>query len=94
MHDWLGAFDASLGHYWDWDWYLRVTDLGVPLRRIAEPGVCIAVHPGNASSDRHTEIRARDLERLCAKHGLYGVELKNHLSLGLEQPRAPELVSS
>ncbi|NJK44688.1 MAG: glycosyltransferase family 2 protein [Pleurocapsa sp. SU_196_0] len=94
MHDWLGSFDASLGHYWDWDWYLRVTDLGVPLRRIDEPGVCIAVHPGNASSTRHTETRRRDLERLCAKHGLQGIELKNHLHLGLEQPRAPELVSS
>jgi glycosyltransferase involved in cell wall biosynthesis len=88
MHDQLGLFDPNLGHYWDWDWYLRVVRAGYALRPILTPGVAIAVHAGNASGPDQEISRTRDLRALCAKHGLGELPLKNHVSLvTTEQPR-------
>ncbi len=66
MHDWLGGFDSSVGQLWDWDWSLRVTASGVPLRPIPDSSVCVT--PGMVTHQAAT--RARDLAHLCQKHGL------------------------
>jgi glycosyltransferase involved in cell wall biosynthesis len=65
MHDWLGGFDPNMGQLWDWDWNLRVTASGVPLRPI--PDTCVSVTP---ASTQHAAAHARDLAQLCQKHGL------------------------
>jgi glycosyltransferase involved in cell wall biosynthesis len=85
FHDLLGGFDDRMGHYWDWDWYLRVVEAGLPLMEIQEYGVCIALHSDNNSGMHHTLERQRDLNMLCQKHGLGKIPIKNHLSLLLER---------
>ena len=88
-HDQLGAFDSAVGHYWDWDWYLRVIRAGHALRAIPTPGIAIAVHADSHSSAAHQESRARDLRSLCAKHGLGEIPLKNHFTLVTTDPPRP-----
>jgi glycosyltransferase involved in cell wall biosynthesis len=69
MHDWLGGFDLSMGEEWLWDWCLRVTMSGVPLRTLPEPSVS-----ARASTQlEHPAHRARDLHALERKHGLHGL---------------------
>jgi glycosyltransferase involved in cell wall biosynthesis len=90
LHDSLGVFDESVGHYFDWDWYLRLVDAGISLQTIAGDGVCISIRPddqvlANQSGEQHRAARQRDLDALCRKHGLTGIALKNHHSLLLEQ---------
>lgn len=80
-HARLGAFDASLDDYWDWDWWLRLTRGGLPIRRVAGRGVCISVRDDNFSGDAHAARRGANLARLASKHGLGDVGLKNHLGL-------------
>ena len=85
FHDELGGFDDRMGHYWDWDWYLRVAHAGYGLVKVEGSGVCIALHESNASGAHQNLLERRsDLSRLSQKHGLEGIELKNHHSLLLE----------
>ncbi len=81
FHDLLGPFDPGMGDYWDWDWYLRVVGAGLPLHRLPGRGVAVGVHGGNASYGAWRAERQAHLDRLCAKHGLPGVVLKDHLLL-------------
>ncbi|RIH87578.1 UDP-Glc:alpha-D-GlcNAc-diphosphoundecaprenol beta-1,3-glucosyltransferase WfgD [Meiothermus luteus] len=78
LHDELGPFDPEMDDYWDWDWYLRVVGAGYPLLGLPGRGVVVSVHGANMSYAARKEERRRNLERLCAKHGLVGVELKDH----------------
>lgn len=80
LHARLGEFDATLNHYWDWDWYLRVNAIR-PMRRLGAPMVAISVRGNNASSSPQTPDYRRYLQRLSQKHGLSQLEPKNHLSL-------------
>jgi glycosyltransferase involved in cell wall biosynthesis len=66
MHDWLGAFDATLPHGWLWDWCLRVAALGVPLRSLD----ALSVVAQTSSDLTDPAGHARDLEALALKHGL------------------------
>jgi len=85
FHDELGGFDDRMGHYWDWDWYLRVAHAGHALVKVEGPAVNIALHDSNASGEQQNLLeRQSDLSRLSQKHGLEGLELKNHHSLLLE----------
>ena len=79
MHDWFGEFDASLGLTWDWDWYLRLTKNGVPLRRIEGSSVS-GIHARNRAQPRHVVSR---------KHALQQLNL-----LPLEQPQSLKLIAS
>ena len=92
MHDWLGGFDSSMGHYWDWDWSLRLLEAGVQLRRIAGSGVCISLPPENESGFRNAATKTRDLALLAQKHGLHDPQPKSHLSLTLEAQ--PQLIAA
>jgi glycosyltransferase involved in cell wall biosynthesis len=78
FHDQLGLFDLLVSDYWDWDWYLRVTAAGLPLHKLRGLGVSVAQHGANMSYGARQDERRKNLERLCAKHGLTGVELKDH----------------
>lgn len=80
----LGPFDPSMGDYWDWDWYLRVAEAGYPLEKLPGLGVEIAIHGQNMSYGERLETRRANLARLCAKHGLVGVVLKDHQIIASE----------
>ncbi|RTH27369.1 glycosyl transferase family 2 [Thermus scotoductus] len=80
----LGGLDPGMGHYWDWDLWLRAYRAGLPFRYLKGPNVGIRVHGGNQSYGAHLEERRRDLEALRAKHGLGPLVLKDHLRLHRE----------
>ena len=80
----LGGLDPGMGHYWDWDLWLRAYRAGLPFRYLKGPNVGIRVHGGNQSYGAHLEGRRRDLEALRAKHGLGPLVLKDHLRLHRE----------
>lgn len=79
LHDRLGAFDPSVGSYYDWDWILRVVGAGVPLVEIPGPGVGYRIHGGNASAAR-SATRTAAFERFRVKHDLT-IEQKDHLTV-------------
>jgi glycosyltransferase involved in cell wall biosynthesis len=90
LHQQLGLFDPAVGHYFDWDWYLRLTNAGIGLQHMPNSSVCISVRldgqsQSNESGPHNQAARCRDLATLSQKHGLVDIELKNHYSLLLEQ---------
>jgi glycosyltransferase involved in cell wall biosynthesis len=87
----IGPFDAGLPCYWDWDFYLRILAQGGAFTDGGGEGVRISVRPGTVSSEDQVAARKADLDRLCAKHGLTGITLKNHDVIAEEQLRAREL---
>jgi len=82
LHD-LGGLDPQMGHYWDWDLWLRAYRAGLPFRYLPGPNVGVRVHGENQSYGANLEERRKDLEALMAKHGLAGIALKDHLQLAL-----------
>lgn len=87
LHQRLGPFDESLPHYWDWDWYLRIAAAGLPFFRADTDGVRISARGDSVSAAANEASRRADLGRLCAKHGLTGIVLKNHESIARDQNR-------
>ena len=81
LHQSLGPFDEGLPHYWDWDWLLRVTAAGHPLLASGSTGVRYTMREDNDSGAANEAARRADLSRLCAKHGLGAISLKNHLAI-------------
>ncbi len=85
LHDTFGVFDESLTIYWDWDWYLRLATAGLVFATSSGAGVRVSVRDGTASAPDNAAIRAAELDRLCRRHGLTGVRLKNHEVIAREQ---------
>ncbi len=80
LHSELGGFDPQVGNYWDWDWFLRVTERRA-LHEIAPPAVLMSWRGSNTSQDPHQAERVAYLERLTTKHGLGRLESKNHYTV-------------
>lgn len=78
FHAQLGVFDPDMSDYWDWDWYLRVVGAGHELIQLHQHGVGVSVHGANVSYGHRFEQRQQLLDRLCQKHGLTGIDLKDH----------------
>lgn len=87
LHAAHGYFDESLPYYWDWDWYLRLTDAGIRFAPARSRGACISARLDNVSAQANDAARAVELARLSAKHGLTGVQLKNHERIAREHAR-------
>ena len=79
LHNSLGVFDTTLPYYWDWDWYLRVTQAGQLMTRLMTPVVDIRIHENNMSGITNAQARTANLRLLCDKHGLPDVPLKSHI---------------
>ncbi|MBV8566638.1 MAG: glycosyltransferase family 2 protein [Methylobacteriaceae bacterium] len=88
LHEAHGLLDEALPHYWDWDWYLRLAAAKVPFVAAPGEGVRISTRVDSVSAPANEAARAAELARLCAKHRLEGVTLKNHAVIALEQQRA------
>ncbi len=78
LHETLGNFDPELPFYYDWDWYLRLTAASFQMLRHAESSVAIRVHPASESARANQNARRLNLEKLCKKHRLGKLPLKNH----------------
>lgn len=93
LHERVGGFDETLPYYWDWDWYLRLFDAGVPFTASATHGVCISARGGTVSSAVNEGLRRDDLDRLVAKHGLGAIPLRNHEGIALAQRVQPSTIA-
>jgi glycosyltransferase involved in cell wall biosynthesis len=77
FHAELGLLDPALGNYWDWDWFLRVTNQ-YPLVRLEPATVLMSWRGSNTSRDPFQPERLEYLRRLVEKHGLGEIAPKNH----------------
>jgi hypothetical protein len=82
----LGLLDASLDGYFDGDWTLRVTRVGIPIQRIEGLGVAYRQHAGNRSR-AVSEDRQQRFARLAAKHDL-DIVMKHHAAVLAERDAA------
>jgi glycosyltransferase involved in cell wall biosynthesis len=89
LHQRLGDFDGAFPYYWDWDWYLRLFAAGVPVSPARSDAVRISARHETVSAPANEEERRANLARLCAKHGLTGIVLRNHESIARDQNRSP-----
>lgn len=84
IHQQLGPFDVDMFHYWDWDFFLRVSEQ-FKVHRVAKATVLYAFSNwGQNSSSNFTSMR-KYLDRLSAKHQLGDLPTKNFFLL-LEEP--------
>ena len=93
LHDELGPLDRTLGGYCDWDFMLRMCDVGILPHRIAGLSIAYSVHTTNASTDYDAPARRASFERFRDKHAL-DVEIANHViihrMLGMGTPEGWE----
>ena len=88
LHERLGNFDDSLPYYWDWDWYLRLFSAGIDVAAAASEAVRISARQETVSAPANEAARRANLDRLCQKHGLTGIVLRNHESIARDQSLA------
>ncbi|KMY60599.1 glycosyltransferase [Geobacillus stearothermophilus] len=85
LHDNIGDFDPSVHHYWDWDFFLRAAVV-CRVARVAAATVLYAFSPDGDNVSRHMNDKRRQyLRRLCEKHGLGDLPMKNFWLL-LDEP--------
>jgi len=85
LHDDIGCFDSSVHHYWDWDFFLRAASV-CRVTRVAAATVLYAFSPNGDNVSRQVGDRRRHyLRRLCEKHGLGDLPVKNFWLL-LDEP--------
>jgi len=84
LHEVLGDFDEGVSHYWDWDFYLRVSRQHC-VRKLPMASVLYAFDPDGCNlSANHHGMRAA-LDRLCTKHGLGELPTSNFFKM-LDEP--------
>lgn len=88
LHRWLGPLDRGYDGYYDWDWYLRVSGVGVPIERLPGLGGAYRIHHGNRSRTT-SAARRRSFDALCAAHGL-DVAMKHHVEVWHEHNGASQ----
>lgn len=80
VHDSVGPFDEEVYHYWDWDFFLRVS-AGHKVKRVAAAGVLYAFAPSGGNLSGRLEDMRPYLHKLSAKHGLGDLPTKNFFLL-------------
>ncbi|WP_166237765.1 glycosyltransferase family 2 protein [Paenibacillus turpanensis] len=86
IHDVIGPFDVEMYHYWDWDFFLRVSGRFTVKRVPVASAIYAFAFDGGGDnlSGNHGDMRYY-LDRLCAKHQLGDLPTKNFFVL-LEEP--------
>lgn len=84
VHESVGPFDEEVYHYWDWDFFLRVSERH-RVKRVASAGVLYAFSQSGGNLSGQLEDMRPYLSRLSAKHGLGELPTKNFFLL-LEEP--------
>lgn len=84
LHESVGLFDEQVYHYWDWDFFLRVSETH-RVKRVPIAGVLYAFSQGGGNLSGQLEDMKPYLNKLSAKHGLGDLPTKNFFLL-LEEP--------
>ncbi|MCM3597364.1 glycosyltransferase [Metabacillus idriensis] len=85
VHQSIGYYDPDVHNYWDWDFFLRVSEK-FQVKRVPVASVIYAFSDtGNHQSAALNETRQSYLEKLCEKHQLGELPQKNFFVL-LEEP--------
>jgi glycosyltransferase involved in cell wall biosynthesis len=85
VHEVIGYFDPDVHNYWDWDFFLRVSEK-FQVKRVPVASVIYAFsEKGNNQSSDLNEKRQSYLEKLSEKHKLGNLPQKNFFVL-LEEP--------
>ncbi|MEF3302239.1 glycosyltransferase family 2 protein [Paenibacillus sp. GYB003] len=82
VHDSVGPFDEDVYHYWDWDFFLRVSERHA-VKRVAAAGVLYAFSQSGSGGNLSGQLEDMRpyLDRLSAKHGLGDLPTKNFFLL-------------
>ncbi|RIV26706.1 glycosyltransferase family 2 protein [Alicyclobacillaceae bacterium I2511] len=84
IHHQVGDFDLTVGHYWDWDFLLRVAHIG----EFGRVPACLTLYGVDAqgrNASAHPLTMRADLQRLMTKHNLADLPSSNFL-LMLDNP--------
>jgi glycosyltransferase involved in cell wall biosynthesis len=85
LHKTVGLFDAEVHHYWDWDFFLRVSDK-YRVNRVPTAGVLYDFSDSNHNQSKNlSSSRQVYLDRLSEKHNLGPLPTENFFTL-LNQP--------
>ncbi|MEF3308965.1 glycosyltransferase family 2 protein [Paenibacillus sp. GYB004] len=84
VHESVGSFDERVYHYWDWDFFLRVSEKH-RVKRVPIAGVLYAFSQDGGNLSGQLEDMKPYLNQLSAKHGLGELPTKNFFLL-LEEP--------
>jgi glycosyltransferase involved in cell wall biosynthesis len=79
-YDRLQGLDESLPYYWDWDFFLRVSEVA-PVTRAPGGRTSYRVHAGSSQTVAPVHERSAQLQRLCDKHGLGTLPTKHLFDL-------------
>jgi glycosyltransferase involved in cell wall biosynthesis len=80
LHQKIGLFDAEVHNYWDWDFFLRVSDR-FRVKRVASAGVLYDFSDSNNNQSKNADTRRVFLNRLSEKHQLGYLPVKNFQQL-------------
>ncbi|WP_432806574.1 glycosyltransferase family 2 protein [Mesobacillus maritimus] len=84
LHEEIGYFDPDIHNYWDWDFFLRVSEQSV-VHRVASAGVLYDFSDTNQNQSKQLEARQFYLNVLSQKHNLGSLPTKNFFLL-LNEP--------
>lgn len=88
LHDRIGPFDAEMKNYWDWDFFLRVSEK-FPVARSEVAGVLYDFSEANGNQSKDLDGMRTYLDRLSEKHELGELPTKNFWLL-LEEPEVKQ----
>ncbi len=85
LHEKIGLFDTEMHNYWDWDFFLRVSDAG-RVNRVPAAGALYDFSDFNSNQSKDlSSSRKFYLEKLSEKHNLGTLPIENFFTL-LNQP--------
>lgn len=84
IHTTLGLFDAGVYNYWDWDFFLRVSEQH-RVKRVETAGVLYDFSDSNNNQSKVPASRRFFLDKLAQKHHLGALPTENFFTL-LNQP--------
>ncbi len=84
LHQTLGGFDEAVSHYWDWDFYLCVSQR-YRVRKVPVASVLYAFDPDGCNLWANHHDMRQSLDRLCVKHRLGELPTCNFFQM-LDEP--------
>lgn len=80
LHKTIGLFDTEVYHYWDWDFFLRVSDER-RVNRVPSAGVLYDFSDSSSNQSKNLSSMRSFLDRLSEKHNLGYIPTKNFFLL-------------